>query len=175
MERSMLGHLLCPGVPRYTSQFNPDGSNITTPNDMVTLTRHIYDKNFSKLDKETRAFSNAFLSLTRPAYISTRNMADRTIKAKIGVISDPDAGSDIHETGIIDDNLAVCIMLNKIGQQRIKTRRAKGSFFESSLELEMDRYFSPDAISLQSYSSRRYGITTDRVFSELMNVIEKYI
>lgn len=116
MKRSMLGHLLCPRVPRYTRWFNRDGSNITRPDDMTKLFRHIYDPKFSQLSKQVRELSDAILSLTHPIYLNTGKFAKAKVKAKIGVIRDPIDGADIHEVGIIDNHLIVSIMLNKIDQ-----------------------------------------------------------
>jgi beta-lactamase class A len=110
MNNSMLGHLLCPNVPRYTSEFNKDGSNITTPNDMVKSLRQVYDSNYSKLDDNTRKLSDYFFNFTKHG----------NIKYKIGFISDDEYGDDVHEVGIIDDRLIYAIMINKVGQKEIK-------------------------------------------------------
>ena len=113
MKNSMLAHLLCPNVPRYTSEFNKDGSNITTPNDMVNSLRQIYDKKFSKLDENTRKLCDIVFSWTE----------NYGVKSKGGYISDPDFGEDIHEAGIIDNRLIYTIMLNKVGQKSIQQRK----------------------------------------------------
>ncbi len=113
MNNSMLGHLLCPKVPRYSSEFNKDGSNITTPNDMVKALRQVYDSKCSKLDANTRTLSDYFFKYTE------RNK----IKFKIGFISDDDYGDDVHEVGIIEDRLIYAIMINKVGQKAIKKNK----------------------------------------------------
>ena len=110
MNKTMLGHLLCPNVPRYTSEFNKDGSNITTPNDMVKSLRQVYDLKTSKLDDKTRILSDYFFKYTQRD----------GIKFKIGYISDIEYGDDVHEVGIIDDRIIYAIMINKVGQKEIK-------------------------------------------------------
>ncbi|MBR9706219.1 serine hydrolase [Candidatus Pacearchaeota archaeon] len=114
MKKSMLGHLLCSGVPRYTSKINPDGSNITTPDDMVKVMRHIYDPNFSKLAEPIRKAADRFFSFTSPSFLDFGGFKKKNIKAKVGHISDHDDGSDIHEVGIINNDLIVCMMANKV-------------------------------------------------------------
>jgi len=116
LKRTMLGHLLCPGVPRYTSKFNPDGSNITNPDNMVRLMRHIYDPSYFKISEGIKETSDYILSLTKSWFLNTGKFKKSKTKSKIGFISDDEDGDDIHEIGIIDDSLIVCLMANKIGQ-----------------------------------------------------------
>ncbi|MBU4502933.1 MAG: class A beta-lactamase-related serine hydrolase, partial [Nanoarchaeota archaeon] len=127
MKKSMLGHLLGFDKPRYSRKFNPDGSNITCTNDMNTSLRHIYDDSFSKLSPYVRRKSDATMSYTTPellnkGYFGTGHL----IKAKTGIIYNPQDGADVHEVGIIDDNLIVSVMLNKINKNnnnKIPTNR----------------------------------------------------
>jgi len=120
LGRTMLGHLLCPGVERHSSEFNKDGSNITCPNDMVGIMKHIYSDSHSKLGEWVRYASDLILSQTYPMYLNSGSFRNSRVKAKIGVISDPEAGSDVHEVGIIDNDLIVCVMLNKVNQNLFK-------------------------------------------------------
>jgi beta-lactamase class A len=100
LERTMLGHLLCPGVPRYTSAFNPDGSNVTTPADMTKLMRHLYDPSFSILSPDVRKVADIILSNTKASFLGKGGFEKHKIKSKIGYIFDTDCGEDIHEVGI---------------------------------------------------------------------------
>ena len=118
MHRSMLGHLLCHNVPRHASDINPDGSNITCTDDMVTIMRHIYDERFSRLTPGERRLSDSVMAETTASYLDVGAFRERCIKEKRGYIADPEAGCDVHTVGIVDDRLIVCIMLNKVGQKR---------------------------------------------------------
>ncbi len=80
LKRTMLGHLLCYNAPRYSSDFNRDGSNVTCPKDMVNLMRHIYDAGFSKLSPEVRNMADAIMSSTSSAYLKQRDFAGKRIK-----------------------------------------------------------------------------------------------
>jgi len=133
LNRTMLGHLLCPNVPRYTSEFNPDGSNITCTDDMVNSMRQIYDRKFTELSSEERFLSNILMSYTSPSFLKQGRFKKRDIKSKVGFISDFDDGDNVHEVGIIDDRLMLCIMMNKIGQGK-KKRISRG---ESSSNLDL--------------------------------------
>lgn len=164
LKRTMLGHLLCPGAPRYGSFFfNPDGSNLTTPNDMVKVMRHIYDPSYTKLSKRVKSLSDAIMSETCSSYLANEKFKGNKIKAKIGIISCPYDGSDIHEVGIIDDSLIVCLMANKIGQKGIRLK----DFSEN--------YFSPfsneEKSILDAYSpfSETYEVT--KTYDKIMDVL----
>lgn len=111
MNNTMLGHLLCPKVPRYTSSFNPDGSNITTPNDMTQILKHIYDNKDNTLSENTKELSKIIIDNTYRRQIS---LPGHYAKGKNGLITDDETGSDIHEVGIIDDRYIISIMINKI-------------------------------------------------------------
>ena len=118
LDRTMLGHLLCSGAPRWTSDFNDDGSNLTTTDDMVSLMRHIYDDSYSKLSPYVRYNSDMIMSCTDGIFTRKGRFRAKNIKAKRGVIFHGVKGHDFHETAIIDDDLIVSIMLNKIDQNR---------------------------------------------------------
>jgi hypothetical protein len=122
LSRTMLGHLLCFNVPRYKSRFNPDGSNITCTDDMALLLRHIYDRSFSGLTPSQGEICREVLSGTSAGYFDAGKFRGREIRTKRGYITDPRAGSDLHEIGIIDESIIICIMLNKIGQKRLPDR-----------------------------------------------------
>jgi len=187
LEKTMLGHLLCPRAERYMSQFNLDGSNITCPNDMVTLMRHIYDRKFSKLESGVRLASDWILSHTFPSYLRKGKFEHKNIKAKVGYISDPEDGKDIHEVGIIDDNFIVCVMLNKVKQNSsgiidlydygsgITNVYEKWKFFERcvsrGLILEDDsRFFE----TVKTNETKKY-VSSDKVFDKIMTAIGNYV
>jgi hypothetical protein len=117
LKKTMLGHLLCKTNTRYTSDFNPDGSNITTPNDMVKIFRQIYDKDSSDLDLEVQKEADRILSKTNATYLTSPSFRKSNVKAKIGQIFSEKDGADLHEVGIIDDRLIVCLMANKIKRE----------------------------------------------------------
>ncbi len=121
LEKTRLGHLLCYNVPRYLDAYNLNGDNLTSPYDMVRLMRHIYDEHFSDLSKTVREQSRIFLSDTTPVLLNQGRFRQSDIRAKIGIISDPVFGDDLHEVGIIDNDIIICIMLNKINQNNKKT------------------------------------------------------
>jgi beta-lactamase class A len=128
LSRTMLGHLLCRGVPRHASHFNPDGSNLTCPDDMTALLRHIYDPSFSHLSPGERVLADRVLSRTHAAFLRSGPFRESRVKAKIGFIADAKDGSDIHEVGIIDDRLIVSVMLNRVGQKRPQEIGAADAF-----------------------------------------------
>jgi len=146
MKRTMLGHLLCPNVPRYRSRINPDGSNITCANDMGKLFRQIYDPKNSKLSYFVRTYADKVMRHTRAAYIKDE-LDDSIVKAKIGLISDPLDGSDNHEVGIIDDRLIVCLMANKIRPfKNIQTKK---------YENPLDHLSENNYLTFKDWSSRK--------------------
>lgn len=120
LDKTMLGHLIYPEAPRISNEFNPNGSNLTCTNDMITLLRHVYDEPFSKLSAEVRKLSDIYLTFTEPNLLSRGKFKNMTIKSKTGFISHPVYGEDIHETGIIDNHLIVSVMLNKVNQNKRK-------------------------------------------------------
>ena len=192
LKRTMLGHLLCPNVPRYTSKFNPDGSNITCPNDMVKIMRHVYDGSFSKLSPKVRELSDKYLSKTNPFYLNKGVFKKQKIKAKVGIISDPKDGNDTHEVGIINDHLIVCIMLNKINQKRLKENKSKKNTYSSSLNnlLYQSSYVKPGSLEETNQKNSCLDLFfgqeesyfddffmpsgTSTIFNELMDTIGLY-
>lgn len=156
MNRSMLGHLLCPKVPRYTSPFNLDGSNITCPIDMARLFRHIYQRGFSKLEEETRVLSEYIMKRTKSHSFGPYPLRKSTAKTKAGFITDKEDGADQHYVGIIDDHLIVSFMLNKIGQ---KTLRSRASASSSEYVIEED--------------SPILHTQTSKVYRNIMGVLEE--
>jgi len=118
LRRTMLGHLLCRGVPRHAAPFNPDGSNITCPDDMTALLRHFADPAFSALSGGERRRALDVLSRTRATFLGSGRFGGLPVMAKIGLITDPVAGDDIHEVGIVAGVLIVSVMLNRIGRAR---------------------------------------------------------
>lgn len=160
MDKTMLGHLLCPRVRRYTSDFNRDGSNITTPDDMVTAIRQVYDDEFSSLDKNTRILSD---------YLFTFTERDG-LKYKIGYISDPIDGSDSHEIGIIEDRLIYAIMINRIGQDSISKFRKRQADNES-----MNGLVCPEEDDFnEEYTSGMIGFSHRNYNSPVNTYAEKY-
>jgi beta-lactamase class A len=114
MNKTMLGHLLCPKVPRYTAEFNEDGSNITCTDDMNVCLRQIYDCSFSKLSIETREMAKSYMELTSSSVLKRGCFSSSKVNSKIGVIFDTECGGDNHEVGIVDDRFVVSLMVNKI-------------------------------------------------------------
>jgi beta-lactamase class A len=157
MKKSMLGHLLCPGAPRYKSSFNPDGSNITCPDDMVLLFRHIYDKELNILYPRVKSLSDKVLSFTNSSFLSVGLMGQQQIKAKAGLIYDSAAGGDIHEVGIINNHLIVCVMLNKINQKSLKQSK-----------------IAPN-LPLQQEKSGSQIINPREIYNRLMNELIPYV
>ena len=79
MCNTMFGHLLCPGVPRYTSAFNEDGSNITSPNDMNLALRHIYDDRFSSLNPWVRSEAKEMMGKSNASLIHSDSLQGRSM------------------------------------------------------------------------------------------------
>lgn len=172
LKRTMLGHLLCPRVPRYSNKFNPDGGNVTCPNDMVAIMRHIYDDSFSQLSPKVRALSDQFLSYTRPLFLDQGKFEKRSIKAKVGLISDPEDGSDIHEVGIIDDSLIVCVMLNKFDQNKKNIlKNTPRSFLEKLYEQEKNL----NDLNIDDKLKNMLSPPPLFVYSEIMGTLAKYV
>jgi len=120
MHGSMLGHLLCRDTPRYRSETNQSGSNITCTDDMVKLIMSIYDPSKKTLSPQVKEWADIIMNFTHASFLNHRPYCLARIKAKCGFISDMQDGSDMHETGIINDHLIVSIMLNKIGQESLR-------------------------------------------------------
>jgi beta-lactamase class A len=162
MNKSMLGHLLCPKMPRYTSRFNRDGSNITTPNDMVQAIRQVYDEKFSKLDENTRKLSDYFFTFTER----------ENIKSKIGFISDFKDGEDFHEVGIIGNRIIYAIMINKIKQKEIKKYgllQKSQKFEERSQVNQEDDFYNQDLKDiLLGFSYQRENIAIPEIPDECL-------
>lgn len=171
LGNTMFGHLLCSKAPRYSSKFNPDGSNVTCPDDMVTIMRHIYDDSFSKLSPRIRELSDSFLSATHPMYLNQGKFEKgKRIKAKIGLISDPEDGSDIHEVGIIDDYLIVCIMLNKFDQNKKELQDFSIDLLEKLCESKEGLDGLDDELkNILLYSSPSF------VYRKIMRTIGEYV
>ncbi len=161
MNQSMLGHLLCPDTKRYTSDFNSDGSNLLCTRDMAILMRNIYDQDYSELSKFVRSYSDRIFSQTHAGYIRKPPFLGSKIKAKVGFISDPRDGSDMHETGIIDNRLIVSIMLNKIDQNRILATRPSNEELGS-------------ALYSGSFFQMKRRTPVDLVYAEVMRCIGKH-
>ena len=189
MKKSMLGHLLCPGVPRYTSDFNTDGSNITCADDMALVFRHIYDPEFSSLTPRVRQLADVVLSNTSGGMLRGKYFSKSRIKSKIGSISDPTDGSDLHDVGIIDNHLIVSIMLNKVGQKKLREKAKRPLRFIRPLtksqfifdQVPSPRYMLEDVYpntpileepslldSVYDYQS------TSKVYEGLMKVVASY-
>ncbi|MCF7872461.1 class A beta-lactamase-related serine hydrolase [Candidatus Woesearchaeota archaeon] len=114
-KKTALGHLLAHGVHRYKTKNNPSGSNITTTNDMNKILRHIYEK--KSATKESCEFMIDVLEHEKfkigRKYIPKSNI----IGSKIGLISDPFSGDDIHNVSVVNRDYALSIMLNKVNSK----------------------------------------------------------
>lgn len=169
LENTMLGHLLCPKVPRYRSRINQDGSNITCPDDMVRIIRHIYEPSFSKLSPKVRALSNLFLSYTTPSYLNQGVFKDRVIKSKVGCISDETGRKDIHEAGIMDDHLIVCIMLNNFCSN-------KAEALTDVPYIPGDPHEEPGLAYTYTNENEVHNCSTaSSIYSKILETIEKHI
>lgn len=168
MKNTMLGHLLCPKVPRYTSSFNPDGSNITTPEDMTLILKHIYNPKSRVLGKNVKRLSDIILSLTSAPQINFDRT--KTSKGKNGYIHDPKDGADIHEVGIIEDKLIVSVMINKFhyseGYYSQKDEYSPENWREYYMHLEEKRMISPEDV----FSKVRHVL---REYNELKGELKK--
>lgn len=174
MKNSMLGHLLCPNVPRYTSKFNLDGSNVTSPLDMVTIFRHIYEDSFSKLSPYVRAISDSILSFTSPSYLNKDKFISSRIKAKVGYISDELDGADIHEVGIINDHLIVCVMLNKFKENFVpKLINSNPSVTSVSQRYLDDLRFLEGNFNL-SFEDKKFLTSENKIYTQIMKTIGRY-
>jgi len=172
LENTMLGHLLCSNVHRYTSSFNTDGSNITCPDDMVKIMRHIYDRKYSKLTSEQRLLSNVIMSFTSPWLMNVGAFKDRKIKGKEGYIHDYQDGSDIHEVSIVDKETIVCIMLNKVHQKKSTVPKlASRSRFSFAIDNFLDYNGMLYSDILNYYFSYRSKSSPFRAFREIVEVI----
>jgi len=120
-KRTMLGHLLLPNVPRFKSEFNPDGSNVTTPNDMNHLLSLIYQKKI--FTKEYCKEMIHLLENTLQNFLGEQLPLNTRVGNKVGFISDPESGEDIHDVGVINRSYAVSIMLNKVRADEIRKRK----------------------------------------------------
>lgn len=138
MKKSMFGHLIGFDKPRYSRKFNKDGSNITCANDMNISLRHIYDDSFTKLSSYVRRKSDVTMSFTEPELLNKGHFEKgHSIKAKTGSIYNPSDGADVHEIGIIDDNLLVSVMLNKVNKNnknKIPTKRSINSAYKNIMD-----------------------------------------
>ncbi len=146
MKRTMLGHLLCPGVERYSNKFNPDGSNLTCSNDMTRVLRKVYDDRDKTFSAYVKDQADHFMTKTSPSFLGYGPFDRRDIKAKIGIIHCPEDGADEHEVGIIDDSLVVSIMMNKINQKARKERDTE--FIDDNFQSFDEAYY--DKMQLRS-------------------------
>lgn len=138
MNQSMLGHLLCYAVPRYTTKWNPDGNNITTPEDMLTILRHIYDPAFSSLSENVRVNADSILGHTGGWY---RRDDSLRVKRKVGFISCPEDGHDSHEVGIVGGSVLFAIMTNKMRPKPSFEKMTDNTFGGVIAMLEPERSF----------------------------------
>lgn len=155
-------------VPRYTSEFNPDGSNITCTDDMIDSMRHIYDEKFTKLSSKERVLSNILMSYTSPYFLNQGKFKKKNIKSKVGFISDFEDGDDVHEVGIIDDRLMLCIMMNKIGQGKKK----KSPREEISPNLDL---WDMDFLDLSNYLGEDNAVhSISNAYKDILQVVGDY-
>ncbi len=189
MEKTILGHLLCPKVPRYTNSFNPSGSNLTSPNDMTGLFKKLYDQSDNSFSEFVKVSANHFLSKTYCTYLHKGGFFGRNIKSKGGHISSFKDGRDTHEVGIIDDSLIVSIMMNKIKDSDMKycspPRDRLRDSRKSFSTFPVRNYDKPLSGGWFDYlfgypEDIRFGFPVQRcpvglAYDEIMNVISKIV
>ena len=113
-EKTMLSHLLAYDVPRIITDWNPDGSNLTTANDMTNLLSFIYqNKTTGRQYMQTLLESGDIGMLGRDLPKGT------VVGHKIGEICDPSTGEDIHDVGVINQDYVLSVMCNRAGRRDI--------------------------------------------------------
>ncbi|MFA5084002.1 MAG: serine hydrolase [Candidatus Paceibacterota bacterium] len=128
-RNTMLAHLLAYNVPRLYSDFNTDGSNITTAKDMTRLLSAIYTdkagnrKNCEHMRKLLEESDSKWLGMFLPK--------ETLIGNKVGLISSPKFGYDIHDVGVINGDYAISIMMNRIKAKSISPQMAIGALSET--------------------------------------------
>ncbi len=111
-RRTMLAHLLAYNVPRLRTAWNEDGSNLTTAEDMVRLLTRIYTNDAAS--SESCAYMRSILELGGGAILGRHLPSGTIIGGKIGMISDKDAGDDIHDVGVVNGDYALSVLCNRI-------------------------------------------------------------
>ncbi len=111
--RTMMAHLLTSGVPRITTSWNPDGSNLTTANDLTLLLKQIY----SRKDK-IHLIMQTLLETHGSGILGMLIPSPKIVGYKEGFISDVLDGSDILEAAMINRSYALAVCVNKIPPAR---------------------------------------------------------
>ncbi|MBN2053095.1 serine hydrolase [Candidatus Woesearchaeota archaeon] len=117
-KHTMIGHLLLPKALRLISDFNPEGSNVTTSNDMNLLLSLIYRKEIANQEYCNEMIN--FLENTSQNFLGSYLPESTKIGNKVGYISDPAAGDDMHDVGVINRSYILSVMLNKVRSDEIK-------------------------------------------------------
>ena len=112
-SKTMLGHLLAYNVPRYTSDWNEDGSNLTCASDMTLLLEQIY--NGKSASNPSCDAMQGILELGGSAQLVALLPATTVVGGKIGLISDVNSGNDTHDVGVVNSDYAIAVMCNRVG------------------------------------------------------------
>jgi len=113
-RNTMMGHLIGQKEPRHKTAWNPDGSNLTTVNDMAMLLEKIYSG--KAVNADASQLMRTLLEIKKHSPIRQYLPRNTTVGCKIGQISDPDAGDDYHEVGVVNGDYVLGVMCNKIGK-----------------------------------------------------------
>jgi beta-lactamase class A len=114
-ERTMLAHLLAPKVPRLRADWNPDGSNLTTANDMTSMLTAIYE-GYAASKEHCDVMQHLLLS-SHQTFLGLRLPKNTVVSNKVGFISDSYDGDDVHDVGVINDDYVLSVMCFKVGQK----------------------------------------------------------
>lgn len=128
-NRTMLAHLLAPKVPRLYTSWNPEGSNLTTARDMTQLLTGIYTD--TSASAESCAQMREILERQGGVILGQYLPHETIIGGKVGMISDPATGDDVHDVGVINGDYVLSIMCNRIGRRGIKETEQTSSFSSS--------------------------------------------
>ncbi len=113
-NKTTFAHLLGYIEPRKRSSWNPEGSNLTTPNDMVTLLSAIYNEQAARPESCKKMKHHL-----ESCYFSSfsKSAGKRALGSKTGFISDEKTGLDSHEVGVVDGRYVLAVMCNKVGSE----------------------------------------------------------
>ncbi|MDO8642003.1 MAG: serine hydrolase [Candidatus Woesearchaeota archaeon] len=114
--RTMMGHLLSANVPRTRTEWNPDGSNPTTANNLTLLMARIYE--LTAASPASCLQMQRILEQNSSSPLGTYLPIGTIIGSKMGSITDSRDGDDLLVTGVIDQRYALTIMCNRIGQHK---------------------------------------------------------
>ncbi len=180
--KTMLAHLLTPRVPRLTTSWNPDGSNLTTAHDLAHLVSLVYKGQAGS--HRSCVFMRSLLESAGASGPLSSALPRRTrVGSKLGYITDFQDGSDTLEAGVINGDYALAIMCNRVkpadsGQKmdsqnttpyKAAWNKLTGLLDEFHLNNDLPFYFRLEAqpTTYQNTSSNSVIMTLSRVFYNL--------